>query len=301
MLQTAVAAKRVELLRELVPSADSIAFLVNSANPGFANPEAKQVREAARVLGLKLLVLNASTPSEIDAAFATIVQQQTGALVVGGDAYYISRTAQLVTLAARHGVPTIYAYLEQGTAGGLMCYGAGLQIPNATLGMYTGRILKGEKPGDLPVQQVAKLQLIINLKTAKALGLEVPPNPACPRRRGDRMTRREFITLLGGAAAAWPLTARGFLSLMMRGRRRRNSGGAGWRPSPGRRLKMLRLRLHQFALSRNALVLLVGALDAIFELSAVVRELLDHFVGPAKYIATDRGLDHHGLTDPEFV
>jgi len=95
--------------------------------------------------------------------------------VVGGDAYYISRTAQLVTLAARHGVPTIYAYLEQGTAGGLMCYGAGLQIPNATLGMYTGRILKGEKPGDLPVQQVAKLQLIINLKTAKALGLEVPP------------------------------------------------------------------------------------------------------------------------------
>jgi ABC-type uncharacterized transport system substrate-binding protein len=175
MLQTAVAAKRVELLRELVPSTDSIAFLVNPANPGFANPEAKQVQEAARVLGLKMLVLNASTPSEIDAAFATIVQQQTGALVVGGDAYYISRTAQLVTLAARHGVPTIYAYLEQGTAGGLMCYGAGLQIPNATLGMYTGRILKGEKPGDLPVQQVAKLQLIINLKTAKALGLEVPP------------------------------------------------------------------------------------------------------------------------------
>src|SRR5262245_12551090 len=175
MLQTAVAAKRVELLRELVPSAVSIALLVNPANPGFANPEGKQVQEAARVLGLKLSVLNASTPSEIDAAFATIIQQQIGALVVGGDAYYISRTAQLVTLAARHRVPTIYAYLEQGTAGGLMCYGAGLQIPNATLGMYTGRILKGEKPGDLPVQQVAKLQLIINLKTAKALGLEVPP------------------------------------------------------------------------------------------------------------------------------
>src|SRR5262245_5279106 len=94
---------------------------------------------------------------------------------LGGDVFYISRTEQLVTLAARHGVPTIYAYLEQGTAGGLMCYGADLQIPNATLGMYTGRILKGEKPGDLPVQQVAKLQLIINFKTAKALGLEVPP------------------------------------------------------------------------------------------------------------------------------
>jgi putative tryptophan/tyrosine transport system substrate-binding protein len=126
---------------------DSIAFLVNPANPGFANPEAKQVQEAARVLGLKLLVLNASTPGEIDAAFATIVQQQTGALVVGGDAYYISRTAQLVTLAARHGVPTIYAYLEQGTAGGLMCYGAGLRkYPTQHSACIPGVFLRARSP-----------------------------------------------------------------------------------------------------------------------------------------------------------
>jgi putative ABC transport system substrate-binding protein len=175
MLQTAVAAKRVELLRELVPTAGSIALLVNPANHAFANPEAKQVQEAARVLGLKLLVLNASTPSEIDAAFATMVQQQIGALVVGGEAFYISRTAQFVTLAARHAIPAIYAWLEQAAAGALMCYGAPVANTQRSLGIYTARILKGEKPGDLPVQQVTKLQLIINLTTARALGLEVPP------------------------------------------------------------------------------------------------------------------------------
>ena len=176
MLQTAVAAKRVELLREMVPTAGSIALLVNPANPAFANPEAKQVQEAVRVLGLKLLVVNASTPSEIDAAFATMVQQQIGALVVGGEAFYISRTAQFVTLAARHAMPAIYAWLEQAAAGALMCYGAPVANTQRSLGIYTGRILKGEKPGDLPVQQVTKLQLIINLTTAKALGLDVPPS-----------------------------------------------------------------------------------------------------------------------------
>jgi ABC-type uncharacterized transport system substrate-binding protein len=174
MLQTAVTAKRLELLRELVPAARSIAFLVNPGNPGFANAETKEVQEAARVLGVDLLILNAGDPSEIDAAFTTIVQQQAGALLVGGDVFYISRTGQLVTLAARHGVPTIYAYLEQGAAGGLMCYGAGLASTQRSIGIYTGRILKGEKPADLPVQQVTKLQLVINMKTAKALGLTVP-------------------------------------------------------------------------------------------------------------------------------
>jgi putative tryptophan/tyrosine transport system substrate-binding protein len=157
MLQTAVTAKRFELLRELVPAARSIAFLVNPGNPGFANAETKEVQEAARVLGVDLLILNAGDPSEIDAAFTTIVQQQAGALLVGGDVFYISRTGQLVTLAARHGVPTIYAYLEQGAAGGLMCYGAGLASTQRSIGIYTGRILKGEKPADLPVQQVTKL------------------------------------------------------------------------------------------------------------------------------------------------
>jgi putative tryptophan/tyrosine transport system substrate-binding protein len=174
MLQTAVTAKRFELLRELVPAARPIAFLVNPGNPGFANAETKEVQEAARVLGVDLLILNAGDPSEIDTAFTTIVQQQAGALLVGGDVFYISRTGQLVTLAARHRVPTIYAYLEQGAAGGLMCYGAGLASTQRSVGIYTGRILKGEKPADLPVQQVTKLQLVINMKTAKALGLTVP-------------------------------------------------------------------------------------------------------------------------------
>ena len=175
MLQTAVTAKRLELLHELVPTARLIAFLVNPGNPGFANAETKEVQEAARAIGVDLLILNASNLSEIDAAFATLVQQQAGALLVGGDVFYISRTGQLVTLAARHAVPTTYAYLEQGAAGGLMCYGAGLASTQRSVGVYTGRILKGEKPADLPVQQVTKLQLVINMKTAKALGLDVPP------------------------------------------------------------------------------------------------------------------------------
>src|SRR3984893_6631902 len=174
MLQTAVTAKRLELLHELVPTAKSVAFLVNPGNPGFAEVEAKEVQQAARSLGVNLLALNASNSSEIDAAFATLVQQQAGALLVGADVFYISRTGQLVALAARHAVPTIYAYLEQGAAGGLMCYGARLTGTQRSVGVYTGRILKGEKPADLPVQQVTKLQLVINMKTANALGLTFP-------------------------------------------------------------------------------------------------------------------------------
>jgi putative ABC transport system substrate-binding protein len=175
MLQTAVTAKRVELLHELVPTARSIAILVNPGNPGFADADAKEAHQAARALGVNLLVLNANNSSEIDAAFATLVQHQAGALLISGDVFYISRTDQLVALAARHAIPTIYAYLEQGAAGGLMCYGASLATTQRTVGVYTGRILKGEKPGDLPVQQVTKLHLVINMKTAKALGLEIPP------------------------------------------------------------------------------------------------------------------------------
>jgi putative ABC transport system substrate-binding protein len=174
MLQTAVTAKRLELLHELVPTARSIAILVNPGNPGFAAADAKEAQQAARALGVNLLVLNANNSSEIDAAFATLVQQQAGALLISGDVFYISRTDQLVALAARHAVPTIYAYLEQGAAGALMCYGASLAPTQHTVGVYTGRILKGENPADLPVQQVTKLQLVINMKTARALGLEVP-------------------------------------------------------------------------------------------------------------------------------
>ena len=175
MLQTAVTAKRLELLHELVPTARSIAILVNPGNPGFAAADAKETQQAARTLGVNLLVLNANNSSEIDAAFATLVQQQAGALLISADVFYISRTDQLVALAARHAVPTIYANLEQGAAGALMCYGASLAPTQHTVGVYTGRILKGEKPADLPVQQVTKLQLVINMKTAKALGIEIPP------------------------------------------------------------------------------------------------------------------------------
>jgi putative tryptophan/tyrosine transport system substrate-binding protein len=174
MLQTATTAKRLELLHELVPAAMSIAFLVNPGNPGYAQAETAEVREAASVLGVNLLVFNAGTPSEIDAAFATLVRQQARALVIGADNFYISRTDQLVALAARHAVPAIYAYLEQGAAGALMCYGARLADTQRLVGVYAGRILNGEKPADLPVQQVTKVELALNMRTAKALGLTIP-------------------------------------------------------------------------------------------------------------------------------
>jgi putative tryptophan/tyrosine transport system substrate-binding protein len=176
MLQTAVTAKRLELLRELVPTAKSIAMLVNPGNPAFAEADAKEAQQAARALGVNLLILNANNPSEIDAAFAALVQQQAGALLISGDVFLISRTDQLVELAARHAVPAIYAILEQAAAGALMCYGASLTANQRIVGLYTGRILKGEKPADLPVQQVTKIELIINLKTARVLGLTVPPS-----------------------------------------------------------------------------------------------------------------------------
>ena len=152
----------------------SIAYLVNPTNPGFAEPEMKEVQQAARSLGLNLLVLKASNPSEIDAAFATLVEQQAGALLVGGDLFFIGQTGQLVALAARHAVAAMYSYLQQGAAGGLICYGASLAYTHRLLGIYTGRILKGEKPADLPVQQITRLELVINVKTAKALGLTIP-------------------------------------------------------------------------------------------------------------------------------
>ena len=174
MQQTAVTAKRLELLHELVPTASTIAMLVNPGNPRLAEAEAKEAQQAALTLGLDLLVLKAGNWNEIDATFAALVQQHAGALLINSDVFYVSRTAQLVALAARYAVPTSYGYLEQAAAGGLMCYGAGLASTQRTVGIYTGRILKGEKPSDLPVQQVTKLQLVINMKTAKALGLAVP-------------------------------------------------------------------------------------------------------------------------------
>ena len=168
-----LAGKRLDLLRELVPTASAVALLVNPTNP-ITEPEARNLRDAARSLGLQAHVLRASTASEIDAAFGTLVELRAGALVVGIDPFLTSQRAQIVALAARYAVPAIYGYREFAEAGGLMSYGTDLADGYRQAGVLTGKILKGAKPADLPVQQVVKLELVINLTTAKALGLTIP-------------------------------------------------------------------------------------------------------------------------------
>jgi len=166
-------AKRLELLSELVPKAKVIALLVNSSNPN-AERITGAVRDAARAKGLQLHVLKASSESEIDIAFAALAQLHAGALLVGNDGFFNSRRDQFVALASRHGVPTIYDTRGFVEAGGLITYGASLTATYRQLGTYAGKILKGAKPADLPVQQPTTFELVINLSTAKALGLTVP-------------------------------------------------------------------------------------------------------------------------------
>jgi putative ABC transport system substrate-binding protein len=174
MLNVTVVAKRLELLRELVPAAVIIALLVNPTNP-FTEPETMEVRDATRALGLQLHVLNASNEREIDTAFATLVKQRAGALVVSPDPFLSLRHDQLVALASRYAIPAIADRREFVAAGGLMSYGTSTTDVFRQIGIYVGRILKGAMPADLPVQQVVKVELVINLRTAKALGLDVPP------------------------------------------------------------------------------------------------------------------------------
>jgi len=173
VLNVAVTGKRLELLRESVPTARVIGYLANPKSAATA-PETKELHEAARALGVELRVLNAANESEIDTAFATLAKERSVPLVVSSDNLFTDRPVRLAVLAARHAIPAICPYREFAAAGGLMSYGTDLADAYRVVGAYAGRILKGAKPTDLPVHQAVKVQLVINLKTAKALGLGVP-------------------------------------------------------------------------------------------------------------------------------
>jgi ABC-type uncharacterized transport system substrate-binding protein len=166
--------KRLELLRELLPTAQVMALLVNPTSPTIAETVSRQLQAAAPILGLQLHRLQASNEREIDDAFASLVRLRAGALVISPDVYFNTRIEQLGALALRQAVPTIYQFRAFAVAGGLMSYGGDLTESYRHVGLYAGRILKGTQPADLPVYQAQKVELIINLKTAKALGLTVP-------------------------------------------------------------------------------------------------------------------------------
>jgi putative tryptophan/tyrosine transport system substrate-binding protein len=173
-LQTTVVTKRLGILHELVPAAKVIAILVNPTNKVLAEADAREAAAAAAALGLRLLVLNASSPAEIEAGFATLEHERAGGLLTNGDSYFMTQRALLAALAARYEVPTIFTFPENADAGGLMSYGTDMMETTRQIGAYAGRVLKGEKPSDLPVQQTAKLGLVLNLSTAKALHLAFP-------------------------------------------------------------------------------------------------------------------------------
>jgi putative ABC transport system substrate-binding protein len=172
LLTSPLEAKRLGLLRELVPQATTIGFLLN---PNLDRDQLSGVQEAARTINLQIHVLRASTDREIDLAFETVAPQRIQALAVAGDPFFDTRREKLVALAARHAVPTMYHFREFAVAGGLVSYGIDPIDPYRLVGVYTGRVLKGVKPAELPVQQSTKFEFVINLKTAKALGLDVPP------------------------------------------------------------------------------------------------------------------------------
>ena len=167
---TTLEPKRLELLQEVSPNIAVIAMLVNPKSLDYEN-QVRDVQAAARSIGQQIVVLNAGSERDIEIAFATIVQQRVGAILIGSDPFFTDRRSQLVALAAHHGIAAIYQWREFAEAGGLMSYGTGLTDAYRSVGVYAGRILKGAKPADLPVQQSTKVELVINLRTAKALGL----------------------------------------------------------------------------------------------------------------------------------
>jgi putative tryptophan/tyrosine transport system substrate-binding protein len=169
-----LAQKRLELLHELVPTAGVMALLVDPADPTLAESVTRELQTAAHTLGLDLQVLDVSTETDLDAAFAKLVQLRAGGLVITGGAFFLSRTEQFAALTLRHSLPAIGNWREFAVAGGLLSYGADVTDAYRLAGGYTGRILHGDKPTDLPVQQVSKVELIINLRTAKVLGISVP-------------------------------------------------------------------------------------------------------------------------------
>jgi putative ABC transport system substrate-binding protein len=168
-------AKRLGLLHELMPKAGRVAVLVNPAQAANTDTTLRDVQEAARVIGLQVHVLNASTSREIEAAFATLARERPDALFIAADGFFISRRVQFVTLTAHHRIPAAYGDRDTVAVGGLMSYGTDLADMYRQVGIYTGSILKGAKPADLPVQQSTKFEFVINLQTARALGLDVPP------------------------------------------------------------------------------------------------------------------------------
>jgi ABC-type uncharacterized transport system substrate-binding protein len=172
---TELAAKRLGLLRELLLTAARVGVLVNPANPPTAQSTVRDVQTAADDIGLQVHILNASTIREIDAAYTSLVRQRADALLVAGDGFFNSRRVQLAMLAVRHAIPATYSAREYAEAGGLMSYGTNFADTDRQVGIYTGRILKGAKPADLPVLQSTKFELVINLQAARMLGLEVPP------------------------------------------------------------------------------------------------------------------------------
>ena len=173
-LQASLAAKRLELLRDLIPGIAIVAVLVNLSNSPYTEYEMNELRNAGRLLGLQIHLLNATTIREIDTAFATLAEVRAGAVLITADAFFVSRPEQLVAPAARYAVPAFYPQREFTTVGGLISYGHNPTDASHRIGFYTSRILKGDKPADLPVEQATKVELIINMKTAKALGRDIP-------------------------------------------------------------------------------------------------------------------------------